>query len=59
MEVLVEEENKEREGFLTGRLSNNNCVHFKGEKNLIGKMVLVELTESRGFYYMGTLVQKL
>ena len=56
MEVLVEEENEQGEGMLTGRLSNNLLVHFYGEKELIGKLVLVKLKECKGFYYIGELV---
>ncbi len=53
--VLVEEVNDHEEGLLTGRLSNNTTVHFKGDSSLIGKIVDVYLDESKGFYYMGTL----
>ena len=53
--VLAEEVNDHGEGYLTGRLSNNTTVHFKGDKSLIGKIVDVYLDESKGFYYMGTL----
>ena len=56
MEVLVEEENEQGEGMLTGRLSNNLLVHFYGDKELIGKLVLVNLKECKGFYYIGELV---
>ena len=56
MEVLVEEENEQGEGMLTGRLSNNLLVHFYGDKQLIGKLVLVNLKECKGFYYIGELV---
>ena len=52
-EVLVEETDGHCEGGLTGRLSNNLMVHFTGEPDLIGKIVSVRLTESRGFYYIG------
>ncbi len=55
MEVLVEEENEQGEGMLTGRLSNNLLVHFYGDKELIGKLVLVNLKECKGFYYIGEL----
>ena len=40
---------------LTGRLENNTVVHFKGDPSLIGQIVPVTLTESRGFYYLGRL----
>ena len=55
-EVLVEEPDSHEEGFVTGRLSNNTVVHFKGSEDLIGKIVKVYLKESKGFYYMGDLV---
>ena len=57
LSVLVEEEDRDLEGFLTGRLGNNLMVHFRGGKDLIGSIVNVKLEESRGFYYMGTQVQ--
>lgn len=53
--VLVEEVNSQNPGLLTGRLSNNLLVHFKGEECLIGSIVEVYLDESKGFYYMGSL----
>jgi tRNA-2-methylthio-N6-dimethylallyladenosine synthase len=53
--VLVEEVNTQNPGLLTGRLSNNFLVHFKGEESLIGSIVEVYLDESKGFYYMGSL----
>ena len=55
MEVLVEDENKNQEGYVTGRLSNSVLVHFPGDKSLIGTMQMVKLTESKGFYYFGEL----
>ena len=59
MEVLVEEENSQDETLVTGRLSNNIVVHFKGDKSLIGRMVKVHLDESKGFYYMGTMTESM
>lgn len=56
MEVLVEEENTQDNTLVTGRLSNNIVVHFKGDKSLIGKIVNVRLDEAKGFYYMGTMI---
>lgn len=53
--VLVEERNKKLSGYVSGRLSNNSVVHFKGSTNLIGQIVNVELKEAKGFYYMGEL----
>ena len=53
--VLVEEENAKIDGYLTGRLSGNSVVHFKGPKELIGTFVNVRLIEAKGFYYIGEL----
>ncbi len=55
--VLVEEVSEQDPGLLTGRLSNNLLVHFKGDKALIGTIVNVYLNESKGFYYMGSQVE--
>lgn len=52
-EVLVEERNTHEDGMVTGRLSNNILVHFKGDESLIGQIVRVKITEEKGFYYMG------
>lgn len=55
--VLVEGLNDHTEGMVTGRLSNNTVVHFPGDAGLIGKIVTVNLEESKGFYYMATLAE--
>lgn len=52
-EVLVEDVDDHKEGFVTGRMTANILVHFPGGKELIGSIVPVRLTECRGFYYMG------
>lgn len=57
MSALVEEMNEHDSSLVTGRLSNNTIVHFPGDKNMIGKIVNVKLTECHGFYYMGELVE--
>lgn len=57
MSALVEEMNEHDSLLVTGRLSNNTIVHFPGDKNMIGKIVNVKLTECHGFYYMGELVE--
>ena len=56
MEVLVEEINAQDSSLVTGRLSNSTLVHFKGDESLIGKLVMVHLDESKGFYYLGHIV---
>lgn len=53
--VLVEEIDEKDDTMVTGRLSNNSVVHFKGAASLIGKIVPVVLEESKGFYYLGRL----
>lgn len=56
MEVLVEEKNEKDPEMVSGRLSNNTMVHFKGDETLIGTICSVKITETRGFYYLGELV---
>lgn len=53
MDCLVEEVNDHDSSYLTGRLSNNILVHFKGNEDLIGSIVSVKLVENKGFYYIG------
>ena len=54
----VEDVNDHDPSLVTGRLTNNLLVHFKGTEDLIGKIVDVHLDECRGFYYMGTMISK-
>lgn len=54
-EVLAEEVDSHGPGWITGRLSNNTLVHFKGDPSMIGHFFQVYLEESKGFYYMGRL----
>ena len=42
---------------VTGRLSNNLLVHLKGSKELIGQLIPVQLTECKGFYYLGEMAE--
>lgn len=53
MKVLVESISEQDASLVTGRLSNNLLVHFKGEESLIGQIVEVTLKEAKGFYYIG------
>ena len=55
MPVLAEEVNAKDPSLLSGRLSNNSVVHFKADRELIGRIVDVTLEEAKGFYYYGTL----
>ncbi len=56
MEVLVEGPDDHDDRLLTGRMGNNMLVHFPGDRSLIGQIVNVHLDESKGFYYMGTMI---
>ena len=51
--ALVESVNDHDSSLVTGRLSNNVLVHFKGDSSLIGTIVTVRLIECKGFYYIG------
>ena len=53
--VLAEEIDEKDPEMITGRLSNNNVVHFKADTSVIGKIVPVVLEEAKGFYYIGRL----
>ena len=54
--VLVEGINEQDDSLVTGRLYNNSVVHLPGGKDLIGTIQNVELTECKGFYYMGRII---
>ncbi len=56
MSALVEGVDSHDASMVTGRLSNNIMVHFKGKESLIGEIVNVRLDEAKGFYYIGTRV---
>mgnify|MGYP003289331811 CR=1 FL=1 len=58
LDVLVEEINEHDTSLVTGRLSNNTLVHFKGDESLIGSIVNVRLKEAKGFYYFGEIVNE-
>ncbi len=52
-EVLVEDINIQDSSLVTGRTGENVTVHFKGDKDLIGKIINVKLKECKGFYFIG------
>ena len=52
-EALVEGLDEKQPGLVTGRLSNNLMVHFRGPASLVGSIVPVRLTQAKGFYYIG------
>ena len=51
--VMAEDVNSHDPELITGRLSNNTVVHFKGTKDLIGQELKVKLLKAKGFYYFG------
>ena len=51
--VMAEEVHSHDPELITGRLSNNTVVHFKGTKDLIGQELKVKLLKAKGFYYFG------
>ncbi|MDO4977579.1 MAG: tRNA (N6-isopentenyl adenosine(37)-C2)-methylthiotransferase MiaB [Eubacteriales bacterium] len=53
--VLAEAIDEKDPSMITGRLSNNNVVHFKADPSVIGKIVPVVLEEAKGFYFIGRL----
>lgn len=57
LDALVEGVDSHAPDYLSGRLSNNMIVHFKGDKGLIGKIVDLKIVTSKGFYYLGELIK--
>lgn len=55
-EVLVETVSDHDPSMVSGRMSNNLLVHFKGDESMIGSFARVKLTECKGFYYLGELL---
>ena len=53
MPVLVEGINEHDGTLVTGRMTNNMLVHFPGGAESVGKIIDVEITECKGFYYFG------
>ncbi len=56
MEVLTEGEDEKDPSRYTGRISQNNVVHFPKSGAGIGSFVNVSLDECMGFYYNGTVI---
>jgi len=52
-EVLIEEENKKIDGYVSGRLSNNSVVHFKGNKKRYWKTCKCLLKRSKRILLYG------
>ena len=55
--ALIESVSDHDPTMVTGRLSNNLLVHIKGDKEMIGRLADVRLTECKGFYYLGELAE--
>ena len=54
--VLVEGTSKNNEDMLTGRTDSNKVVVFEGDKDLIGNMANIKITEDHVWYLSGKLV---
>ena len=55
-EVMVEGTSKNDPSILAGRTRTFKLVHFKGDENLIGKLVNVHITENNSFALKGEMV---
>ncbi|MCC8014129.1 MAG: tRNA (N6-isopentenyl adenosine(37)-C2)-methylthiotransferase MiaB [Eubacterium sp.] len=51
--VLAEGPSGHDKNLMTGRLEDNTLIHFKGDKNAIGNIVNVKVTECKTFYLYG------
>ncbi len=56
VEVLVEGPSKNNEDILTGRTRGFKLVHFKGSKDLIGKLVNVKIEDHNSFSLSGDVI---
>ena len=54
--VLVEGESKNNKDLLTGRTDSNKVVIFEGNKELIGKMIELEIVSEHMWYLKGNIV---
>lgn len=51
--VLAEDISSSDSEFVTGRLDDNTLVHFKSDRDVIGTMVQVKITDNKTFYLIG------
>ncbi len=58
VKVLVDEISKNKDDHLTGRSECNRIVHFKGTKDLIGKIVNVKITNVKTWFLEGILTEE-
>ncbi len=56
VEVLVEEISKNNDKVLTGRTRTGKLIHFEGNKDLIGELVNVKITEIKSFTLEGYMI---
>jgi len=56
--VLVEGISERNDEMLSGYTEKNKLVHFKGDKNLIGKIVKVKIIESHTYSMIGEIVNE-
>ena len=56
--VLVDGVSKTDENMLSGYTESNKLVHFKGDTNLVGKIVKVKINESHTYSLLGELVNE-
>ncbi len=54
VELLVDNVSKNDESYLTGRTDTNKIVHFKGNKELLGKLVNVKIEKAKTWYMEGS-----
>ncbi len=54
--VLAEGMSKTNDEFLSGRTDGGKIVNFRGDKNLVGKLLTVEITESKTWSLMGRIM---
>lgn len=56
-EVLVESYSKTDKSMLSGRSQYNHVVNFEGDESLLGKLVLVKITDPRKFSLNGEILE--
>jgi tRNA-2-methylthio-N6-dimethylallyladenosine synthase len=57
-EILVEGESKTDSTFLTGRTEGGKIVNFKGDKNLVGKIIKIKVTKAQTWSLFGEIIQE-
>ncbi|MCR8642108.1 tRNA (N6-isopentenyl adenosine(37)-C2)-methylthiotransferase MiaB [Paenibacillus sp. N1-5-1-14] len=57
MEVLVEGESKNDVNVLSARTRTNKLIHFTGSRELVGKIVYLQVTDAKTWFLRGELVE--